>query len=414
MKRWEPGHAVSLGSRATRFGGVLVLVALCAVVVGCDRVATTASAAPAAGTPLAVSTREFVHVIRLTGLTEAVTSYTVVTPVLSGSTRGSLTIVHLARPGTAVKKGDELVEFDRQDQEKTAFEKDVEWRDLSEQILRKRAEQDAAKVKDESELAQAQHAVDSTQLETLNNNWVGKIKAEQNLQALEEAKAKLAMLRQSFPLKRSAAAADLRLLEIKRDRAASAREHARANAAAMTVRSPIEGLVVPKMAWKGNGIGDVQEGDDRWPGSPVLEVVSQASMQVRAKVNQADAAAIRTGQPVTVRLDAYPDIELHGRILQMGPIAAPGSFSPRVRSFTAVVGIDGSHARVLPDLSAAVDVEVERVHNALVVPRSSIHEADGRASVSVGGSERTVTLGPRDAMSVVITEGLRAGDEVLP
>ena len=139
-----------------------------------------------------------------------------------------------------------LVEFDRQDQEKTAFEKDVEWRDLSEQILRKRAEQDAAKVKDESELAQAEHAVDSTQLETLKNDWVTKIKAEQNLQALEEAKARLAMLRQSFPLKRAAAAADLRLLEIKRDRAAAAREHALANAAAMTIRSPIDGLVGPE------------------------------------------------------------------------------------------------------------------------------------------------------------------------
>ena len=391
----------------------LLLIVLAIVAVSRLSHPTAAAAAPTSS-PHTVSPREFVHVIRLTGLTEAVTSYTVVTPVLSGSTRGSLTIVRLARPGTAVKKGDVLVEFDRQDQEKTAFEKDVEWRDLSEQILRKRAEQDAAKVKDESELAQAEHAVDSTQLETLNNDWVAKIKAEQNLQALEEAKAKLAMLRQSFPLKRAAAAADLRLLEIKRDRAAAAREHALANAAAMTIRSPIDGLVVPKMSWKGNGIGDVQEGDDRWPGSSVLEVVSQASMQVRAKVNQADAAAVRSGQPVTVRLDAYPDIQLHGRILQLGPIAVPGSFSPRVRSFTAIVGIDGSHARVLPDLSAAVDVEIERVHNALVVPRSSVHEADGRASVSVGGSERTVTLGPRDALFVVITEGLRAGDEVLP
>ena len=307
-----------------------------------------------------------------------------------------------------------LVEFDRQDQEKTAFEKDMEWRDLSEQILRKRAEQDAAKVKDESERAQAEHAVEAAELETLKNEMETKIKAEQNLQALEEAKAKLAMLRESFPLKRAAAAAELRLLEIKRDRAAAARAHAVANATAMTIRSPIDGLVVPKMAWKGNGIGDVQEGDDRWPGSPVLEVVSQSSMQVRAKVNQADAAAIRTGQPVTVRLDAYPDIELRGRILQMGPIAAAGSFSPRARSFSAIVGIDGSHARVLPDLSAAVDVEVERVHNALVVPRSAVHEAAGKATVSVGGSDRTVTLGPRDAMFVVITDGLRAGDEVLP
>ena len=412
MTRSEPSHAMGLPGWTRRAAAVLVLV-LCAVGVGLHRSHIASAAAPS-GSPYTVSPREFVHVIRLTGLTEAVTSYTVVVPVLAGSTRGSLTIVRLSKPGTAVSKGDVLVEFDRQDQEKTAFEKDVEWRDLSEQILRKQAEQAAAKVKDESELSQAEHAVESTQLETLKNEMETKIKAEQNLQALEEAKARLAMLRQSFPLKRAAATADLRLLEIKRDRAAAAREHARQNAAAMTIRSPIDGLVVPKMAWKGNGIGDVQEGDDRWPGSPVLEVVSQASMQVRAKINQADAAAVRTRQPVTVRLDAYPDIELHGRILQVGPIAAPGSFSPRVRSFTAVVGIDGSHARVLPDLSAAVDVEVERISNALVVPRSAVHESNGRASVSVGGSERTVTLGPRDAISVVITDGLRAGDEVLP
>jgi HlyD family secretion protein len=222
------------------------------------------------------------------------------------------------------------------------------------------------------------------------------------------------MLRQSFPLKRAAAAAELKLLEIKRDRAAAAREHALANAAAMTIRSPIDGLVVPKLAWKGNGMGDVQEGDDRWPGSPVLEVVSPAAMQVRAKVNQSDAAVVRAGQPVTVRLDAYPDIELRGRILQLGPIAEPGSFSSRVRSFTALVAIDGSHARVLPDLSAAVDVEVERVHNALVVPRSAVHDAGGHPSVLVGGRERTIALGPRDAVSVVVTDGLRAGDEVTP
>src|SRR6476661_861393 len=154
MSRSEPRHAMRIG-RARAAIVALLLIALAVVAVGRLSHPTAAAAAPASS-PHTVSPREFVHVIRLTGLTEAVTSYTVVTPVLSGSTRGSLTIVRLARPGTAVKKGDVLVEFDRQDQEKTAFEKDVEWRDLSEQILRKRAEQDAAKVKDESERAQAE------------------------------------------------------------------------------------------------------------------------------------------------------------------------------------------------------------------------------------------------------------------
>ena len=132
MKRSEPGHAMSLGSRAARVGCVLVLVALAAVGAGCDRVATTASAAPAAGSPLSVSPREFVHVIRLTGLTEAVTSYTVVVPVLTGSTRGSLTIVHLAKPGTAVSKGDLIVEVAVQVPEKLTPEQEEAMRKFAE------------------------------------------------------------------------------------------------------------------------------------------------------------------------------------------------------------------------------------------------------------------------------------------
>ena len=157
------------------------------------------------------------------------------------------------------------------------------------------------------------------------------------------------------------------MLEIKRDRAKAAMEHATANATAMTVSSPMDGLIVPHQMWRGYGPADIQEGDEMCPGAPVLEVVNQASMQVRARVNQADLQHIRAGQPVTVRLDAYPDLVMPGRIAQMAPIALPGSFSSRVRTFSATVTIEGTSDRLLPDLTAAIDVEVDRVRNALVI-----------------------------------------------
>lgn len=369
----------------------------------------------ATAAPVRLSPRDFVRVIRLTGLTEAVTSYTVTVPLLAGSSRGSLTIVKLAAPGSAVRQGDLLVEFDRQDQDKVAFEKRVEYSTLVEQIARTRAEHDTAKVKDESELAQAENAVKAAELEVLKNEMLSRIKAEQNQQSLDEARARLEALRRSFPLKRDAATAARRIFEIRRDRAAAAMEHAERNARAMRIVSPIDGLVVPKMTWKGNGPGDIREGDDVWPGLPVLQVVSRTSIRVRARVSQADIASVAAGQPAVVRLDAYPGLEMRGRITQMGPVAMPGSFSPRVRTFTALVEIDGSNPKLLPDLSAAVDVEVERVRDALVVRRSVLEERDGRTWVRVrGGASRAVTLGPRDALDAVVLDGLRPGDEVLP
>lgn len=402
-----------------RRGPIPRLFTIAALVAACAApwiVPGTASGGPGdAAPPVRLAPRDFVRSIRLTGLTEAVTSYTVTVPLLAGSSRGSLTIVRIAAPGTLVRPGDLLVEFDRQDQDKAAFEKRVEHTTLVEQIARVRAEHETARVKDESEVAQAEHAVRAAELDMLRNEMLARIKAEQNEQKLEEARATLEALRRNFPLKRAAAAAERRILEIKRDRAAAAMAHAERNAQAMRIVSPIEGLVVPKMTWKGNGPGDVGEGDDVWPGLAVLQVVGRGAMRVRARVSQADIAAIALAQPARIQLDAYPGLEMHGRISQIGPVAVPGSFSPRVRTFTALVEVEGSDPKLLPDLSAAVDVEVERVRNALVVPRSAIGSADGHATVRLrGGGAREVTLGPVDALEAVVLEGLRAGDEVLP
>ena len=328
-----------------------------------------------------------------------------------------MVVTKLAGAGSAVKTGDLLVQFDSQAQDKAALDKRAEYQDLVQQIIQKRAEHDAARVKDESELTQARNAVKNYELETLKNEMLSRVLAEKNNQDLAEARSKVAALDEGFRLKRIAATAELRILEIRRDRAQAAMDHALDNSKGMTVTSPLDGLVVPKMTWRGNGPADIQEGDEMWPGAPVLQVVNQASMQVRARVNQADAPVVRPGMPVVVRLDAYPDLQMPGRLAQMAPIGVPGSFSARVRAFSAVVTIEGSNARLLPDLTAAIDVEVERVKDALVVPWSAVTRKGDTASVRVregnNAVARAITLGPSDEVDVVVTSGLTAGQVVL-
>src|SRR5581483_8598332 len=94
-------------------------------------------------------------VLRLTGSVEPVRSHVVVVPRLVGSGNGTLVIVHLASPGTRVRKGDLLIEFDRQVQLKTAHDREAEYRDFVEQINRKRGEQLTARAHAEAELVVA-------------------------------------------------------------------------------------------------------------------------------------------------------------------------------------------------------------------------------------------------------------------
>src|SRR2546426_5502991 len=96
-------------------------------------------------------------------------------------------------------------------------------------IARKQDEGYAARAKDETELKKAEDALKKAELEVQKNEVISSIDAEKNLEALEQAKANLKQLQETFGLKRSAAKADLRIVEIQRDRAREAMLHAQHN-----------------------------------------------------------------------------------------------------------------------------------------------------------------------------------------
>jgi multidrug resistance efflux pump len=78
---------------------------------------------------------------------------------------------------------------------------------------------------------------------------------------------------------------------------------------------------------------------------------------VRVPVNQEDLLALKIGEKAHVHLDAYGDLVLPGQLESIDPMGTPGDFSTRVRRFSATFSIDGHDPRLMPDLSAAVDVD---------------------------------------------------------
>ena len=295
--------------------------------------------------------------LRLHGLVEPVRSHPVAAPRLAG-TPFQLIIVKLAKAGVRVKKGDLLVEFDRTSQIKAARDREYEYRDLLAQIEKKAAEQSVDRATRAQEFAIAQSNLRRAELDLLGADLLPSITQEKNQQTLAEAKAKLAQLKTTNSLKDRAAAADLRILEIQRDRARNAWDHARGNAAKMRITAPLDGMVVLKSIWKGGNMGEVQEGEEVRSGIPILEVVDPTTMRVRASVNQADAAYLKPGAPVRITLDSYPAKSFAGRVEYVSPVAIASVLSTRVRTFLAVFSIDGTDDHLLPDLAAAVDVGI--------------------------------------------------------
>jgi multidrug resistance efflux pump len=402
-----------MSNRRYLAGAGIVLTAAAIAVAGMFT-RTSADVPASANTTVKVARKDFVRSRRLTGTVEAVQSTLIPAPRLAGQNNNSLVIMRLVNNGATVKPGDTLVEFDRQDQIRNALDRKADLTDLEQQIKKAEAEEIAANASDESALQQARDAEARAKLELIKNDMLPKIEAEKNTLAYEQAQATLKQLQDSFPLKRAAAAANIKALEIRRDRSANTMRQAESNADKMLIVSPLPGVAVIKTTWKSGGAPvEFIEGDEVRPGQPVVEVVNPTAMRVRARVNQADVNELRVGQPVQVGLDAYPSLSFPGNITQISPIAQQSTLSPKVRTFVVLVIVHGSHPNLMPDLTASLDVQLERTAGAIVVPRDSLVMDGEQPYVMVqrgSGFERhDVAVGTMSATEAVVTNGLDAG-----
>lgn len=351
LREAGPGHLL----KGRWLAGLAALIAVLIIVFVFVR--RPQSSSPNSFRPVLTSSRASASQVRLTGKTQAVTSRAILAPVLSGQQFSTLTVIRLVPSGSRVKKGEVLAEFDRQSQLRDFVDKQAQAEDQNGKVLQAQAAELAAKAKDQTELEQAETALNKAELEMKKVELLSRIDAEKAQETLDEAKATLAQLKQTFILKRKAAAAAIRVLEIQRDRTRETMTHSQTNAALMEVHAPIDGIVVYNTIWKEGTMGEVQEGDQVRPGVPFMQVVDPSEMEVHVQVNQEDLAGLQVGEHARVHLDAYPDLAFKGKLESIDPMGKRGDFSARVRNFSATFSIEGNDPRLMPDLSAAVDVE---------------------------------------------------------
>ena len=135
--------------------------------------------------------------------------------------------------------------------------------------------------------------------------------------------------------------------------------HAQANADLMQIHSPLDGVVVLNTIWKQGTMGEVQEGDQVRPGVPFMQVVNPATMQVRVTGQSAGLpSACRSDRPQgpagCVSGAGVPGEGSNSWLR----LARAVDFSSKLRTFAVIVSIEGNDPKLMPDLSAAVDVDI--------------------------------------------------------
>lgn len=141
-------------------------------------------------------------------------------------------------------------------------------------------------------------------------------------------------------------------------------------------------------------------------------IVGSAEVLVRGYVSPAEAARIRPGDAVTIRVPAEPDGAVAARVSSVQPAA-----DAEHRAVAVNVRVATPHAELVPGQSVELDVATAARAPAVLVPLAAIAYEGDDAVVFVRRDaqtfeRRTLTLGRIGERDAVVVDGLRPGEEV--
>jgi HlyD family secretion protein len=207
------------------------------------------------------------------------------------------------------------------------------------------------------------------------------------------------------------AAAESRIQE-----AASKLALAQQQLARTEVRADVPGIAVYRDVYFGSEQRKPQVGDQVWANQPLLILPDISKMVVETRVRETDIHKIERNQHVAVRVEAYPDLKLTGKVTLVGTLAQEERDRRGAKFFGVTVQVNESEPRLRPGMTARVEIQVEERAQALYVPLEAVFERDGRHVCYVvrgrGLSPREVVLGPSNQDYVVVEKGLQRGERV--
>lgn len=183
------------------------------------------------------------------------------------------------------------------------------------------------------------------------------------------------------------------------------------------VRAPFAGVITVKNAQQGEMISPLSAGG-AGTRTGIGTLVDMDSLEIEVDVNENFIGRVKPGQPVTAKLNAYPEWEVPCKVIAVIPTADRSKATVKVR-----IGINNKDPRILPDMGVRVsfmdDSAASKPADApkgLLVPENAV-QVSGTTGVLFVIKEdklerRAVKLGSKSSDGQQVLSGLTAGERV--
>jgi HlyD family secretion protein len=185
-----------------------------------------------------------------------------------------------------------------------------------------------------------------------------------------------------------------------------------------TIRAPFGGIAILYETFRDGQKRKPRVGDLVWQNQPLLYLPDISTMIVNTQIREVDLHKVSMGQPCAVRVDAYPDRLIRGKVTLVGMLATEryeGGIGEKY--FQLTVTLEGKNDRLRPGMTARITVESENATGILYVPVHAVFNDGSRTFCYRAGKdgkfrEQPVVVGRQNEDAVEIVSGLALGDRV--
>jgi HlyD family secretion protein len=367
----------------------------------------------AAGDWVAIQRGDLALGVEVSGELEAVNSDSLGPPLVSGI--GEFKIARMAPEGAAIEKGQPALAFDTSELTRKLEEKQTERAAVAAELGKKLADMALSRKDEELRIAETAGKLRKAELKAQRSeDLTGSLELALARKDFELAQKELAYQRAKATATQRMDRQDLEALRFREREADQRVKEIEAALPQLTVNAPRSGTVIYVSNWNNQ---KKKVGDAVWRGERVLKTAALDRMRARGQIDEVDVSRVALGQRVTLRLDAYPDVEYSGCISELGRLVERQSADNPRRIVRTLVDLDQAEpARMRPGMRFRGSAETERLRGALLVPMSAVFltEQGPVAYKRAGVSVETVPLqlGKSNKEYAEVLAGLVEGDQV--
>ena len=199
--------------------------------------------------------------------------------------------------------------------------------------------------------------------------------------------------------------------QIKRVRATQVQ--AQTNLSYTRVTAPRDGVVVTKNVEEGTVVPSSKASIGST--NALIQIGDTSRLWVVCQVDETDIGQVKQYQRVRVRVDAYPDEKVFGKVIRIDPQAI---VTQNVTTIPVTVELAKPDPRFKPTMNATCEFISAEAHNVVTVPNEAVKERKGKFTVAVmqpNGKPKDVDVevGLAGQDTTEIKSGVNDGDEVV-